>query len=137
MPAGLSLSAFASQEVTTTPKDGKWKVELAPLAANLYGNDLVVKQGDQTVTRKNLVVGDVWLCGGQSNMHWQVDQSADNEESLAMPVDSNLRLFTVRRRGKPQPLDTLEVANGRKTAPKRSATLAQLGTSSVALCKQQ
>lgn len=94
---------FANQTVTATPEGGKWKVELAPLAASAEPRDLVVTQGDQTLTRANVVVGDIWLCGGQSNMQWEVHQCAGAKEAVETARNPQIRLFTVPRGGAPEP----------------------------------
>ncbi len=57
---------------TTAAADGSWKVSLGPLEASSEGADLVVA-GRGTVTLHDVVVGDVWLCSGQSNMEFTVD----------------------------------------------------------------
>ncbi len=59
---------FNGQEVKTkTGEDGKWLVELQPMAALNWGADLVVT-GKNEIVLKNVVVGEVWICSGQSNM---------------------------------------------------------------------
>lgn len=61
--------AFAGQTVSATADgDGKWKAELAPLKANKVDADLTVTAGGQTKTIHNVVVGEVWMLSGQSNM---------------------------------------------------------------------
>ncbi len=63
---------FNGQKVETTACDaGKWCVQLAPMAAKCDGSALVVT-GKNTVTVENVVVGEVWVCGGQSNMQYPV-----------------------------------------------------------------
>lgn len=111
--------SFAGQTVTAKVKEGKWRAELAPLEASSEGRELVVKQGDQTITRKNIVVGDVWLCGGQSNMQWQIAQSAGKDEALAEAPNPNLRLFNVRRlQHRKTPLETLDAGQWKEAGPK-------------------
>lgn len=90
---------FADQTIAVTPEEGKWKAVLAPLAASATGSNLVISQGDQTVTRKNVIVGDVWICGGQSNMQWAVNQCDGKDQAIAASKNPQLRLFTVERRG--------------------------------------
>ena len=59
---------FSGQSVrTATDRAGKWQVRLAPLPANATPQDLVVA-GHNTVRVSDVLVGDVWLCSGQSNM---------------------------------------------------------------------
>ena len=94
---------FGEQTVTATPENGKWKAEFAPLTASSKPRDLVINQGDQTLTKKNVLVGDVWLCGGQSNMQWEIHQSAGAAEAVAAGKNPNIRLFTVPRKGSPEP----------------------------------
>jgi sialate O-acetylesterase len=48
--------------------EGKWMVSLDPLKADASGKSMVVKVGAETLTIKDVLVGEVWLCSGQSNM---------------------------------------------------------------------
>ena len=64
---------FAGQShAVTAAADGRWIVVLDALPTSAVGADLVVT-GKNTLTLKNIVVGDVWLCSGQSNMEFTVD----------------------------------------------------------------
>lgn len=118
---------FADQSVTATPKEGKWKVELAPLKASAAPKDLVVTQGDQTLTKKNVVVGDVWLCGGQSNMQWEVHQSAGAEEAIAAGKNPNIRLYTVSREGAPAPRSEVNGSGWAEATPDTVKTFSAVG----------
>ncbi len=63
----ISVS-FAGQEVhTTADKGGNWMVRLEPLKTSKQNRRLVVK-GSNTITLDRVLVGEVWLCSGQSNM---------------------------------------------------------------------
>jgi sialate O-acetylesterase len=65
--------SFAGQAVgATAGPDGRWIAVLAPLAANSSGVDLAIA-GTTTVTLHDILVGEVWLCSGQSNMLFMVD----------------------------------------------------------------
>jgi sialate O-acetylesterase len=97
----VTVSA-AGQEVSAEPKDGKWRVQLAPLSAGAPFT-MTVTQGSEKVELKNLLAGEVWICGGQSNMQWAVKQSAGAPEAIAASANDKIRLFTVERRGAPQP----------------------------------
>lgn len=72
--AGEKVSvSFAGQTVTATADDkGRWRVKLPAMRASAKGRDLVVK-GSDTVTLHDVLVGEVWLCSGQSNMEFCVD----------------------------------------------------------------
>ena len=58
---------FNGQQVSTVTKNGKWLVQLAPMQANTNGQTMVIK-GTNTVIVKNVLIGEVWFCSGQSNM---------------------------------------------------------------------
>jgi sialate O-acetylesterase len=60
----------AGQAVTTTAKDGHWKVSLEALPAG--GPHELKVSGSNTIVFRNVLVGDVWICGGQSNMDYDV-----------------------------------------------------------------
>ena len=55
---------------------GRWQVRLPAMAANPAGQSLSVRSGDNRILREQLLIGDVWLCSGQSNMAWTMQQSA-------------------------------------------------------------
>jgi sialate O-acetylesterase len=57
---------FCGQNVNTVAKDGKWRVELQPLKAG--GPFTMIIKGNNRIEIKNVLVGDVWVCSGQSNM---------------------------------------------------------------------
>jgi sialate O-acetylesterase len=84
---------FQSQEVTATAKDGKWMVRLASLKVG--GPFEMTISGQNTLHFKNVFVGEVWICSGQSNMEWPVHASADAEITIAGSWNPLLRLFTV------------------------------------------
>jgi sialate O-acetylesterase len=64
--------SFASQTIgATADQSGKWLVVLDPLPANSTGGDLSAA-GQTTATAADVVVGDIWLCSGQSNMEFPV-----------------------------------------------------------------
>ncbi|MDO4569621.1 MAG: sialate O-acetylesterase [Planctomycetia bacterium] len=72
--------AFNNQTAETiADKNGRWCVTLAPMAAKCEGSDLVVS-GKNSITLSDVVVGEVWICSGQSNMAWTLGAQAGTEE---------------------------------------------------------
>jgi len=63
--------SFAGQTISTTATNGKWMIRLQPLKASLQPQTMTIK-GENTVTINNILVGEVWLCSGQSNMAFPV-----------------------------------------------------------------
>jgi sialate O-acetylesterase len=81
------------QTVSTTVRDGRWLVRLKPMKAG--GPFTLTITGDNTITITNVLVGEVWLCSGQSNMAFHLAQAANAAEAIAAAGDPQLRLFTV------------------------------------------
>jgi sialate O-acetylesterase len=91
----LTVSFGAQRRETRVDAEGNWRVTLDPLSASPQANDLVVTDPTNTVTRTGLVVGEVWLASGQSNMEWPVERShdADLERATArLPLVRELRV---------------------------------------------
>ncbi len=107
--AGKVTVSFAEQTMSAEPKDGKWRVELAPLSQNNKPAELVIHQGEQSLTIKNVLVGEVWICGGQSNMEWTVANSEGGQEAIAASASDQIRLLTVPRGGDSQPQSDVNV----------------------------
>ena len=53
--------------------------------------------GKNTIVLKDILVGEVWLVSGQSNMQWTLSQSNDGEREVAAANHPNIRLFNVSR----------------------------------------
>ena len=80
-PGAKVTVEFAGQKKTATAgKDGKWMLELDELEASFEPREMVVSdnKGKQVVI-KNILVGEVWLASGQSNMQWTVQKSSCNQ----------------------------------------------------------
>jgi sialate O-acetylesterase len=84
---------FQDQKVSTTAKNGRWMVRLKPLKAG--GPFTMTISGENTIEVKNVLVGEVWVCGGQSNMAWPLTRSENSEAAIASSKDTMLRLFSV------------------------------------------
>lgn len=67
----------------TTDKNGRWEAKLPTMAATATGLDFTVAGGGKTITVKDILVGEVWLCSGQSNMEWPVSASLNAAEEIA------------------------------------------------------
>ena len=69
--------AFADQSVTTKADEGgRWKLKLDPMVASATGRSLEISSGTRKVTIRDVLVGDVWFAGGQSNMDYKVQGMA-------------------------------------------------------------
>ena len=84
---------FQGQTVSTVACDGRWMVRLKPLKAG--GPFDMVISGANTVELKNILVGEVWVCGGQSNMQFGLVGSDGGSEAVAASRDPMMRLLSV------------------------------------------
>ena len=102
---------FEGQQVSgVTESGGQWKVKLGPL--NPGGPFTMTIAGKNTITLHDVLVGEVWVCSGQSNMEMPVGTNpqgwsggvANYQDEMARADHPMLRLFTVQKAvaGKPQ-----------------------------------
>lgn len=84
---------FCGQKVTTTAKDGKWRVDLAALEAG--GPFTMTISGENTVEVNNLLIGEVWLASGQSNMAWVFNKTSAAKDDTPNANYPQLRVFKV------------------------------------------
>jgi sialate O-acetylesterase len=95
-----------SQKITTTAADGKWSVNLKPLKE---GGPFTMKiTGDNAVTVNNLLVGEVWVCSGQSNMEWTFSKAHNAKEEGPKAAFPKIRMFTVKKKTSVKPLTEVE-----------------------------
>jgi sialate O-acetylesterase len=88
---------FGQQTVSTVTDDnGRWQVNLKPLKATAASRTLRVS-GKNALSLQDVVVGEVWICSGQSNMEWPLRASANPEADIRASANPLLRLFTVQK----------------------------------------
>ena len=89
--------------------DGKWKTTIkTPTAGGPY--TIRLKSKEESITLKNVMVGEVWLASGQSNMEMPIKGYASepingNNELILHSKNPNIRMFTVKRNSSPQPVE--------------------------------
>jgi sialate O-acetylesterase len=95
--------SIGDQKLTTKAgDDGKWRVKLAPMDANAKPQTLTV-QGKNEVKIEDVLVGEVWICSGQSNMQWEVAQSTNAELEIATAKYPQIRFISVPQVGTQEP----------------------------------
>ncbi len=95
--AGTAVSLRLADQAVTAQADeqGKWLARFNKLSAG-GPYELQVDAGGEKIALKDILIGDVWLCSGQSNMGWRVQQSKDPEKEAANAQWSQIRLFSVK-----------------------------------------
>lgn len=110
-PGERVVVRFAGQEkAATAGDDGRWEVRLDPLEASAEPRELAAA-GAETVTFKDVLVGEVWLCSGQSNMEMPVGKAGDPKPTTN--ADQELRDADLPR------VRLLKVARARASKPAR------------------
>ena len=109
--------SFASQEKSATAdKNGKWIVRLDAMPASQSPREMTVA-GENTLTFKDVLVGEVWLCGGQSNMDMPVAGCCLNfEAEKAAATHPSIRQIEVGRVNAVTPMDDLDASSDKWTA---------------------
>ena len=82
----------------STNEWGEWQVAFAPMKADGKSYTMTVECGKEKITYSNIVVGEVWLCSGQSNMAFMVKESSHIEQSLANLNGKEIRLYDMKPR---------------------------------------
>lgn len=89
---------FGEQKQTTKADDkGHWEVKLSSLTANAKPAELAVA-GKNKIEFKDVLVGEVWICSGQSNMEFGVANATNGAQEVAEADHPLLRLFAVPKR---------------------------------------
>lgn len=100
------VSLDSQQARTQAGPDGSWEVFLEPPPAG--GPYQVKVEGNNTLVLQNVLVGEVWVASGQSNMAWPVVRSADAQQEIAAGQYPQIRIFTVQRKVSEIPLQDVE-----------------------------
>ena len=89
--------------VTVADENGEWSATLATPAASLVPYTLSFSDDAGNAGKLcNVLIGEVWLCSGQSNMWWPVKGASGSGEALAS-INTNIRLFTVGKNSAAEP----------------------------------
>ncbi|MFT6855852.1 MAG: sialate O-acetylesterase [Cyclobacteriaceae bacterium] len=112
--AGSSVKVETSwgEKVTASATDdGKWEVAIKTPITKSKEQHLIIKTSDSTITLSNVLLGEVWLASGQSNMEMPVsgwlpsDPLLNSQEEIASANFPAIRMFTVRKETSFKPLD--------------------------------
>jgi len=91
----VTVTLGASSARATAGRDGAWRVDLPAMpAGGPYRLEAIGKAGARSAAA-DVLVGDVWLCSGQSNMELQVSRALNAEGEISSAKDGALRLLTV------------------------------------------
>jgi len=90
----VTVSLAGSTVKTTADASGRWAAEFPPLPAG-GPHTLSARTDGEEITSRDILLGQVWLGSGQSNMEWTLSQTKDTEADIAAADEPRLRVFTV------------------------------------------
>jgi sialate O-acetylesterase len=90
-----TLPTSKQTKKTKSDSHGQWKVIFDALPAG-GSYTLVVKSNEKKIEFTNILMGDVWLCAGQSNMLFRLDQSYQSKQAIENSTNKNIRLFQLK-----------------------------------------
>jgi sialate O-acetylesterase len=105
----VTVKAAAQEKSATADEKGKWRITLDPIDSKT-AIELAVT-GKNTITFKDVLLGEVWLCSGQSNMEFSLKRASNADEAIKAADRPTIRLFKVGRAVKDQPQE--DVAGGK------------------------
>ncbi len=91
----VTVTLAGQQATATAAADRSWKVTLAPMPVQTRPLTLTVQGKDKTLTLDNILVGDVWVLGGQSNMEFPIAKVENGELEIVSANFPNIRLLTI------------------------------------------
>jgi sialate O-acetylesterase len=121
----VTVKVAGQSQSTTAGADGKWRVTLDPLDS--------ATPVEMTVTGKNaliftdVLVGEVWLCSGQSNMSFPLHSASNGADAVAKANRPTMRLFTVGRTTPDRPQDDVAGGEWRVCTPESARDFAAVG----------
>ena len=104
--AVVSLTLGEAQASATADPDGRWSTTF-PAREPGAALTLTAKAEGEAQTISDLLVGDVWLCSGQSNMEYPLRRALNGEAEVANSADPDIRLFQTGRTSLPEPTSAL------------------------------
>jgi sialate O-acetylesterase len=89
----VTVSIQQKEKTVTAKPDGSWRVDLDSVSAG--GPINVTVKGHNTITLNDVLIGEVWICGGQSNMEWKLENCSDAQSAIESAADPEMRLFQI------------------------------------------
>lgn len=109
-PGEAVTVSFAGRSMTArADTHGRWRVTLAPLTASAEPSAMTIT-GDRELTLRNVLVGEVWVASGQSNMQFALKHASGGSGEMARADDPQIRLVALKPRWSKDPSESLSGA---------------------------
>ena len=123
--AKITVQADWMEKAVTTKADaeGKWIVSIPTPKGSYDKYTMTISDKKSSIRLEDILIGEVWLCSGQSNMAWKAELTLDLKEEIkkARSLGANLRLYTTGRISAETPQDDVEGAAWQKCSPETVA----------------
>ena len=124
--ATLTIKLGTTTAETVADFGGRWEATLPAMPADATPRDLIITGDGLDAVVRDVVVGDVWLCAGQSNMGYALAKATGGVDAVAASADPLLRECTVTVDGAPTPQSDV-TATWRAASPQTSGTFSAVG----------
>ena len=122
----VEVSIGNQKNIVSTNSDGKWLAELPAMPAG-GPYDVFIKTKTKEIAISDILIGEVWLCSGQSNMEWKL-KSADNATNeMAEANYPMIRHFEVAHEVEFEPQDDLKSGEWKVCSPKTAGDFSAVG----------
>ena len=109
---------------TVADANGAWRIELEPLEVG--GPYELVVEGENKIVFEDVLVGEVWICSGQSNMGWSMDRTNQGALYLLSATNPNIRLISVPNVGTQEAQDNFQ-GSWARTTPELATSFSAVG----------
>lgn len=117
---------FNDQKKTVrADNEGNWSVTLDPMTAG--GPYTMSIKGKNEITLEDILIGEVWVCSGQSNMEWSVSQANNAEEEIRNADYPDIRIFNVPRNLQVKPVNDIPETDWHRVSPETIAGFSAVG----------
>ncbi len=123
----VTVTIAGQNKVATADSNGMWQVELDPMLAG-GPFDLVIK-GTNEIKIGDILVGEVWICSGQSNMEWNVNNSTNADLERLASSNSKIRMINFPNVGTQEPIWDHATSQWKLAAPENVGEFSAVGYS--------
>jgi sialate O-acetylesterase len=120
----LTVTFDKKSSQATADANGRWQLFIGPLRAG--GPFELTVKGDNVLNVKNVLVGEVWICSGQSNMEWPLVNTVGGDQAVAQANYPQIRLFRVEHNTAASPLTDVQ-GHWVVTTPNEAAHFSAVG----------
>lgn len=122
----VTVSIAGQTHATAANADGEWSLQLDPMKANDKPSELVIS-GSNTITIADVLVGEVWICSGQSNMEWRASNSNDPDLVRVSANYPEIRMVNFPNVGTQSPVWSHNDANWMVCSPETVGNFSAVG----------